>query len=81
MSETMPKTAREFDAKVDALKRGEVVVYHQGLLMRDRQFDTAEAHTVHALGLRAWRAAEAGVVALVQRRLEPGVCAYLAVKL
>jgi hypothetical protein len=50
-------------------------VYHTGLLMRDRQSND----TVNAIALRAWRAYEAGVVALVQSRLKPGTCGYVAV--
>lgn len=71
------KSAREFDALLCSMSHGQALVYHEGLLMRDRQTDD----NVNAIALRAWRAHEAGVVALVQGRLGPGVCGYLAVKL
>lgn len=77
MSPTVISSPRLFDSMLDGMERGQAMVYHEGLLMRDRQGN----EDVNAVAWRAWRAMEAGAVALVQARLNPGVCAYLAVKL
>lgn len=69
-------TADFFRSGVATLVRGQAIVYHEGLLMRDRQGDPELA----ALGDAAWSLHLDGVVSLVQARTVPGSCAYLAVK-
>lgn len=66
-------------ARVEALRAlvgggSEPVEYHRGLLM----FDRAHSAAVDDIASDAWRAHQAGKVALVQRRIEPGVCSYIA---
>ena len=51
------------------------VIYHKGLLMRDRLFDAE----VDAAANNAWKLQTRGKVVLVQRRVKPGVCEYLAI--
>lgn len=65
---------------------GEKVVYHTGLLMRDRQY--TDRGSVPVVGSRlcnlaksVMAIAEAGEIALVQKRLDNYNCEYLAVKL
>lgn len=70
------KGPREFDAMLDALKRGQTKGYHTGLLMRDRQSD----EHLNAVATRAWDAMLAGKCKLVQRRVEVGVCQYDVVR-
>lgn len=69
--------SRQFDSLVASMPRGQRMTYHEGLLMRDRQTDDR----VHAVAARAWSGMECGALALVQKRLGPGSCAYVAVKL
>lgn len=57
---------------------GDVVEYHRGLLARDRAMP--KAHEIDMLGTAAWQSCAAGRVALVQRRIGEGVCAYLAIR-
>lgn len=71
------KSAREFDAVAGSMKRGQILIYHTGLLMRDRQAN----ETVNSIASRAWSAMEAGDLTLVQRRASAGVCDYFAVRL
>lgn len=68
--------AVKLKAEIAALKRGESIGYHIGLLMRDRQADSELAEVADA----AWAAYQDGVVVLVQRRAGPGSCEYLAVR-
>lgn len=77
MSPTVITSPRLFDSMLSSMERGQVMVYHEGLLMLDRQHSEA----ANAIGNRAWQAMEAGSCALTQARLGPGVCGYLATKL
>ena len=52
-----------------------MIRYHTGLLMRDRLMDMELDHRAR----RAWEAQERGECVLIQRRVEDGVCEYLAV--
>lgn len=72
------KGPREFDAKLDALPRGESMGYHTGLLMQDRQTNGNVPTVLSAVAGAAWRAMLAGKCHLKQRRIEPGICQYLA---
>ena len=67
-------TADAFAAWVDAAAPGESVVSHVGLLMLAR----AEGRAPPGLAWLAMRCAAAGLVSLVQRRLESGQCQYIA---
>lgn len=58
---------------------GEVVTYHYGNLMKDRLAKGTRAQT-DKLATAAMKAYEAGYVALYQRRVDEGMCQYLAVK-
>lgn len=66
------------------LRCGESVVYHRGLLALDAARGFGHEQVKHAKGL-AWKAYEAGRVALVQRRVSKSVidggCEYIAVGL
>lgn len=64
------------ESKFEAAERGTQVVYHNGLLMRDRQ---NEQH-VHSRAEFAWAMHKAGKACLVQRRVTPGSCCYIMVK-
>jgi hypothetical protein len=52
------------------------MIYHIGLLMRDRQLDPEVDKKARA----AWKDYEAGRVRLFQRRREAGVCEYHCVR-
>lgn len=63
---------------------GEAIVYHVGLLARDRTSavsDLPENHRIelNAIAARAMRLFLAGRVTLVQRRVDTERCAYLAI--
>lgn len=70
-------TLEGFDHWLKRARRGARFVYHRGLLMRDREFDKVVKDKQRAI--RAGY--ESGVVALVQRRVEWGVCDYVAIKI
>ena len=70
--------ANGFGDWIAGARPGDIVEYHRGLLAKDRAMP--KAHDVDAVGAAAWRAYESGRVALVQRRIESGVCAYLAIR-
>lgn len=61
---------------IDTLPRGDSVIYHRGSLM----FDRVRNPEVNTIASAVWRAYEAGKVLLIQKRLEPSICAYIAVK-
>ncbi|WP_198370154.1 hypothetical protein [Roseomonas rosulenta] len=63
---------------------GEAIVYHIGLLARDRDKVASELsperrEDLEAVARRVWAMAEAGLGHLVQRRVAEGRCAYLLV--
>lgn len=70
--------ANGFAAWLVGASPGDAVEYHRGLLAKDRAMP--KAHEIDVLGAAAWQAFTAGRVSLVQRRIEPGVCAYLAIR-
>ena len=57
-------------------KKGEALLYHKGLLMRDRQSN----HDLDAIAKFMWLIMEKGVVSLVQHRNGEADYEYLAVK-
>lgn len=57
-------------------RRGEALLYHTGLLMRDRQNSTLLSAVADCL----WEMYEKGLVALVQHRSGDSKYEYLAVK-
>lgn len=78
--DTAPRVAdaNGFGDWIATAKPGDVVEYHRGLLARDRAMP--KAHDLDVLGAAAWHAHTAGRVSLVQRRIDDGVCAYLAIR-
>ena len=65
---------------------GEMVVYHRGLIGKDRGTGipasrrTAQHDAVSQTAAIAWSLYTAGKVYLFQRRVSEGVCDYLAVR-
>jgi len=63
---------------------GEAIIYHIGLLARDRDKVASELpperrEDLEAVARRVWAMAEAGLGRLVQRRVAEGRCAYLLI--
>ena len=63
---------------------GEGIVYHIGLLARDRDKVASELpperrEELEAVARRVWAMAEAGLGHLLQRRMAEGRCAYLLI--
>ena len=63
---------------------GEAIVYHIGLLARDRDKVASELsperrEDLEAVARRVWAMAETGLGHLVQRRVAEGRCAYLLI--
>lgn len=63
---------------------GDAIIYHIGLLARDRDKAASELAAerradLEAVARRVWAMAEAGLGHLLQRRVAPGCCAYLLV--
>jgi len=74
-----PAIFREWVAKA---RRGSRFCYHAGLLMADRQIAAGpDWHRVDAMGDAAWAAWQTGNVALVQERIDDGICRYHAVRI
>jgi hypothetical protein len=65
-------------AWLSSARPGDCIVYHTGLLAADREAKTEQARTLNRVASAFFAAAQAGRVALTQRRLAPLVCAYLA---
>lgn len=61
-------------------KRGEVFLYHLGLLALDRGPEEKRIEIVDAVALLAWSAHMRREVVLVQQRIGENEFAYLAVK-
>ncbi len=75
-----PVTIERFQQWLRHANPGSRITYHVGNLAFDRQnVSRSDRDAVHALGNAAWHAGKAGAVSLVQRRIDPGVCAYEAV--
>lgn len=71
-------TPGQFYAWIDRAHRGAEIVYHVGLLMRDRQQYGREA--LHVLATAVYHAYAAKRVVLFQRRVAPGEYEYCAVR-
>jgi hypothetical protein len=75
---------REYMTWVAHASPGEECVYHVGLLMRDRQYtvngDKKNLTALDGMARSVMASAQTGVVRLFQRRLDPLICAYIAVK-
>ena len=70
-------TTTEFDRWLRLAVPGDRVVYHTGLLMKDR----LEDEELDLLAVRVWwEGRRGGLVELVQRRIGAGQCEYVAVK-
>lgn len=67
-------TLEQFKRWIRKAEHGDSVVYHQGVLMRDRQLHKDPKLFAEA----AYEAYERGEVALVQKRISPVSCAYIA---
>lgn len=83
-------TEIDFSIWLGKAKRGDRFEYHRGLLVRDRQFLVGsdeeafnlyekERHRIGSIGSAAWRQYLAGKVTLVQQRIAPYVCSYIAI--
>lgn len=75
----MAYTRQQFVNDLGHTRRGGKLVYHVGLLMRDRQMDK----DVNNVAWAAWNAYVEGRCTLVQRRLRdaiPSACEYIAVR-
>lgn len=76
----MAYTRQQFVEALSRARKGARIVYHTGLLMRDRLFDRELNNTAWG----AWNAYIEGRCTLIQRRIvgaEPSACEYIAVKL
>lgn len=77
-------TENELHDRLASALPGTTIVYHVGLLARDRDrlassLTPEQREDLNALASRAWRLAAAGWVHLVQQRVAPDCCAYIAV--
>jgi hypothetical protein len=64
-------------AELPIAPKGTSVTYHIGLLGKDRE----NSKEIDAAATLAWSMHKAGIAALVQRRISPGVCQYIATRL
>lgn len=86
----MKPIARQVDNEQDFIswlgrsRPGDRVVYHQGLLMKDRQFTANGKPSLHTAtstyAKSVMSAADAGMVMLFQKRLDEDTCDYIAVR-
>lgn len=76
-------TPAQFTANLRRIKPGESFVYHVGLLMYERcqSVNYNGWRAIDELGKAAWEAHEQRKASLTQRRIEDGVCAYIATRL
>lgn len=70
---------RELCALIDGMEPSQVLIYHEGYLLRDREHGP-NMLAVNGLALEAWAAVEAGKVIAVQRRVGDLHYEYLLVK-
>jgi hypothetical protein len=73
-------TRMQFLSQLATAKPGEYVVYHTGNLLYDRE-NGPEFQNVNAVAVAAYEAYDEARVTLVQKRIAPHVCAYIAIKL
>src|ERR1700722_17100400 len=72
-------TRVSFLTDVATAKASDWIVYHTGNLLYDRLFGP-EFQNVHAIATAAYEAYDEDRVHLVQKRIAPGVCAYIVIK-
>jgi hypothetical protein len=72
-------TRMQFLTELATAKPNEWVVYHTGNLLYDSQFGE-DVPAVKAVAVAAMEAWDETRVHLVQKRVSPGVCAYIAIK-
>lgn len=72
---TSALTGDQFIAALARARKGDRIAYHVGLLMRDRFFNVE----VESVAQASWRAHMDGKVLLMQQRVTPTACRYLAV--
>ena len=78
-------TREQFKKTLAAVKHGTYITYHTGYLFYDRA-PVVDGHTVKddvvdGVAREAWNAYKDDRVVLVQKRVRPGVCDYIAVKM
>lgn len=78
---TTPFTYGTLSQTLLDLAPGQSVIYHTGMLAKDREFPSADYLRVRETQRAAMEAYERGQVTLVQRRLKDGVYEYIAVRL
>ena len=64
---------------------GQAIVYHEGMLLRDRASDVStlcskDRNRLHATARRAWIACELGLVHLFSQKISEGRYRYLAMR-
>jgi hypothetical protein len=64
---------------------GQAIVYHEGMLLRDRTSDVSDLNLkdrnrLHAVARRAWIACELGLVHLFSQKISEGRYRYLAMR-
>jgi hypothetical protein len=64
---------------------GQAIVYHEGMLLRDRASDVStlgskDRNRLHAVARRAWIACELGLVHLFSQKISEGRYLYLAMR-
>lgn len=64
---------------------GQAIVYHEGMLLRDRASDVSDLNPkdrnrLHAVARRAWIACELGLVHLFSQKISEGRYLYLAMR-
>ena len=76
---------RDFTTWMSNAKHGDRCCYHFGLIMSDRPYAPSGKPMAQSafstLANVVWSAQTAGYVALVQKRIDPMICQYIAVKL
>lgn len=72
-------THKDFTRWLNSARKGQSATYHIGNLQYDRlDASKLESAAVDRLANTAWEASREGWVSLVQRRVAPGTCAYIA---
>jgi len=80
-----PLTEAQFCDWMAEARLGEALLYHEGLLLRDRSesasaLDAKERARLHAVARRAWIACELGLVHLFSIKVDEGHYRYIALR-
>jgi len=80
-----PLTEAQFCDWMAEARLGEALLYHEGLLLRDRSesasaLDAKERARLHAVARRAWIACELGLVHLFSIKVDEGNYRYIALR-